>query len=109
MRGFSKKIEPVGHAPRLLLELRRRAGLTVRDVAAQAGVSYQAVHVAEGGKGKASMDTIMAVARVCGASREELDRLPALVAMDKGSLAVPMGASEERVGAAMKALGGVLL
>lgn len=85
------------HTAALLRELRARAGLSVRDVAALVGVSRQAIHVAEVRTRDASNDVIMAFAKACGASRDELDRLPALIAMDKGRLEVPRGASEEMV------------
>jgi DNA-binding XRE family transcriptional regulator len=90
----------------MLVELRHRAGLTVREVAAKIGKSRQAVHVAEKRPHHASMDVIMAIAHACGATPKELDLLPALTAMDKGALVVPVGTTVERVGAAMRCLEG---
>jgi len=104
--GRRKKQEVVSnHAGRFLVTLRHRAGLSVRDVAAKIGKSRQAVHVAEVRTHHASMDVIMAVAHACGATLEELDRLPALTALDKGALVVPRGTTVERVKAAMACLG----
>lgn len=92
------------HAGKFLVTLRHRAGLTVRDVASKIGKSRQAVHVAEVRTHHASMDVIMAVAYACGATPEELDRLPALTALDKGALVVPRGTTVERIRAAMACL-----
>jgi hypothetical protein len=104
--GRRKKPEFVtSHTRDLLVNLRGRAGLSVRDVAAATGYSRQAIHVAEVRTRDASMDVIMAFARACGASRAELDRLPALVAMDKGRLEVPRGVTEEQVVRAREVLG----
>ncbi len=100
-----KKLPAVSsHAGQLLVELRTRSGLSVRDVAAKIGKSRQAVHVAEKRPHHASMDTLMAFAHACGATPAELDRLPALTAMDKGALVVPSGTTLERVTAAARAL-----
>lgn len=103
--GRRKKQEFVsGHAGQFIVALRHRAGLSVRDVASKIGKSRQAVHVAEVRTHHASMDVIMAVAHACGATREELDLLPALVVADKGALVVPSGTTVERVRAAMACL-----
>jgi DNA-binding XRE family transcriptional regulator len=101
-----KKLEPVGHAPKLLAELRARAGLTVREAASRAGVSYQTVHVAEGGRGRASLGSILRVAHACSATVEEMDRIPELVAMDKGALPVPTASSLEMIRKARRVLEG---
>ena len=96
--GRRKKPPAVSnHAGQLLVELRARSGLSVRDVAAKIGKSRQAVHVAEKRPHHASMDVVMAFAHACCATPEELDRLPALTAMDKGALEVPAGTNEETI------------
>ena len=93
------------HTATLLRALRKRAGLSVRDVAMSTGYSHQAIHVAETRTQDASMDVIMAFARACNATRDELDRLPALVALDKGKLSVPEGATEAMVSKALRVMG----
>ena len=95
------------HTATLLKSVRARSGLSIRDVAAKIGKSRQAVHVAEVRTYHASNDVIMAFASACGATRDELDRLPGLIALDKGRLEVPSHATEARVQRAQRVLDGL--
>lgn len=105
--GKNRKPEVVtNHAGEFLKSLRTRAGLSIRGVAAATMYSRQAIHVAEVRARHASMDVMLAFARACGASRDELDRVATLVAMDKGAIDVALGVTESRVLAARRVLAG---
>jgi transcriptional regulator with XRE-family HTH domain len=93
-----------GHVAPFLEALRTRATLTTSALAAACSVSVGAMSSRLHGPGGMSIATLTQAAIACGATTEELTRLCALDAMDRGALAVPSGSSEEQVLAAQAAL-----
>jgi len=97
MRGHSKKNTPLGQVAKMLAELRKRAGLTQRQVAAAIGRSYQPVHMAESYPGGVSIEIMREIATACGATSEELERLEILHIVDARSVPIPKGTTEDQV------------
>lgn len=88
-----------------LRELRLRAGFDVRSLAKQVGLSHTPIVLSEGrGIGHMSLDKALACAAACGATEAELDRVRVLDALDRGSLPLPDGTTEDRVVAALDML-----
>lgn len=96
-----------GHLAPFLQALKARSGLTVRALAAAAGLDG---HAALGQRlrapGHLGLAGIEGVARSAGATPTELARVRVLDALDRGSLPIPEETSEERVERAMAVLEG---
>ena len=97
MKGYSKTSQPIGRVAELLTELRRRAGLTQRQIAAKIGRSYQPVHMAESYPGGVSADIVYEIAIACGATSEETGRLRVLLMMDAKAVPLPRDVTEEQL------------
>jgi UDP-N-acetylenolpyruvoylglucosamine reductase len=94
-----------GHLAPLLRRLRSRSGLTVRALAARAGLpAFSSLGQRLKAPGHLGTAAILDVARACGATPEELHRVRVLDALDRGALPLPEGVGEERVAAALAAL-----
>jgi transcriptional regulator with XRE-family HTH domain len=93
-----------GHLAPFLAVLVARSGLTGAAVADEAGLSPSRLSARLYRPEPLTLDKLLAVARVCGATPEEVARVRALDALDRGALPLPEGVDEVRVAAALAVL-----